>query len=94
MENIKGQSEQASIYKVIFRERPYFIFENAYIPRAVQSACYVGSWSCLYSVAEIFYSASALTSPKMEDDDSLEYSTWCERIHSTYPDEEVWRDNA
>lgn len=43
MENLKDQSEQASIYEVIFKECPYFIFENAYILRAVRSACYVGS---------------------------------------------------
>lgn len=41
--NIKVQSEQASIYKAIFRECPCFIFENAYILRAVQLAYYEGS---------------------------------------------------
>lgn len=41
--NIKVQLEQASIYRVSFRKCPYFIFENAYIPRVVQLAYYVGS---------------------------------------------------
>lgn len=40
---VKVQGQQANICKVIFREWPYFIFENACIPRAGQLAYYVES---------------------------------------------------
>lgn len=42
-EGTKAQSEQASIYKVIFQEWLSLIFENVYVLRAVQLACYGGS---------------------------------------------------
>lgn len=41
--DIKVLSERAGIYKVISRECPSFISENAYILRAIQLAYYTGS---------------------------------------------------
>lgn len=40
--NMKTQSEQPSIYNVIFQECSCLIFENVYVLRAVQLACYGG----------------------------------------------------
>lgn len=39
----KAQREQANIHNVIFHECLCLIFENVYVLRAVQLACYGGS---------------------------------------------------